>query len=315
MSETVQSAPDQPVVRFQCRHIRASGRPCGVAALRDQFFCYYHVAARRPIQSRRSRFYESTLQAFGLPIIEDRISLQQALSHVISRIASNDVDAKRAGKLLYGLQLASTNITLRLAERDFPPTALDTRASATGPQAAPEPEQPMADPVLDVIFGPLAAITEIHTPTTTSADECEPTILSALQASVPQLDPETRDRHTVSNSGTSGLTRLSLPNQHPRSKHQAPAHNHLQAAQREARLEVLMPDQSNHDQLNPNNTISPRQRRMHIRNQERQRVQKPTDECHQPGHNSAEHRITAPRQFAIIRQTFRERHQDPSANR
>ena len=226
MSDTVQSAPDQPTIRFQCRHIRASGRPCGVAALRGQFFCYYHTAARRPVQTRsRSRFYESTLQAFGLPIIEDRVSLQLALSHVISRIASNDVDAKRAGKLLYGLQLASTNIALRLAESDLPPTAVNGRTSANNPPVTPEPE-PVADPVLHAVFGPLAPIAEFPSSHTTPPAASQPVILPAIQASVPEPDSETQDHVALNNTSTnSAPPQLRLPNQHTGRKHQPATDN------------------------------------------------------------------------------------------
>jgi hypothetical protein len=316
MSDTVQSAPDQPAIRFQCRHIRASGRPCGVAALRGLFFCYYHTAARRPVQTRnRSRFYESTLQAFGLPIIEDRVSLQLALSHVISRIASNDVDAKRAGKLLYGLQLASTNIALRLAETNLPPTAVDGRTSANNPPVTPEPE-PIADPVRHEVFGPLAPVTEFHSPHTTPSTVSQPPILPAIRASASEPDSETLDHAAPINTSTDNARpQLRLPNQHTRRKHQPATDNHLQETQREARFEVLMPDQRNHHQLNPNHAICPGQSRMHVRNQERQRVQKAPDESHQPSNNPAEHRIAAPRQFAVIRQALRESHRDSGAHR
>jgi hypothetical protein len=78
----------------QCRHIFTDGHRCGSPCLRGEDLCYYHHTTRKPIadpQQRRGR--RST---FDLPLPE--------------RIASNDIDCRRAGLLLYGLQIASLNL-------------------------------------------------------------------------------------------------------------------------------------------------------------------------------------------------------------
>src|SRR5580704_16868250 len=94
--------------RYQCRHIFTDGRRCGSACLRGEELCYYHRTTRKPIadpQQRRGR--RST---FDLPLPEDRSAIQQSIGEVLRRIASNNIDPRRAGLLLYGLQIASLNL-------------------------------------------------------------------------------------------------------------------------------------------------------------------------------------------------------------
>jgi hypothetical protein len=46
---------------------------------------------------------------FSLPPVEDTASIQLALMEVLEALAANQIDPKRAGLLLYGLQVASSN--------------------------------------------------------------------------------------------------------------------------------------------------------------------------------------------------------------
>jgi hypothetical protein len=46
---------------------------------------------------------------FSLPPVEDTASIQLALIEVLEALAANQIDPKRAGLLLYGLQVASSN--------------------------------------------------------------------------------------------------------------------------------------------------------------------------------------------------------------
>jgi hypothetical protein len=103
------------IKQYQCRHIFTDGHRCGSPCLRGEDLCYYHHTTRKPIadpQQRRGR--RST---FDLPLPEDRSAIQQSIGEVLQRIASNDIDPRRAGLLLYGLQIASLNLP------NPPPTA------------------------------------------------------------------------------------------------------------------------------------------------------------------------------------------------
>ena len=104
MSST--STPVQP--RFQCRHIFTSGHRCGSPALRQEHFCYYHHNTRKPAPQRHAA--AGHRDAFALPNPEDRSAIQAAIGQVILRLAANELDPRRAGLLLYGLQIASLNL-------------------------------------------------------------------------------------------------------------------------------------------------------------------------------------------------------------
>jgi hypothetical protein len=90
--------------RYQCRHIFTAGHRCGSPALRNEDFCYYHHTTRKPAPKNRPLApFE-----FELPIPEDRAAIQQAIGQILQRIASNQIDPRRAGLLLYGLQIAAS---------------------------------------------------------------------------------------------------------------------------------------------------------------------------------------------------------------
>ena len=153
-----------------CRHIRVNGERCASLALTNQVFCYYHVELeRRHHRCSRSRETQSailhpmTLQdgsqrdpifaepsdppfQLHLPTLEDRHSIQVALSVVITALAEGRIDPRRASMLFYGLQVASSNAhKLNPAPRRSPgkvsKTILD---ESTGNLIAPDeaPEDP-----------------------------------------------------------------------------------------------------------------------------------------------------------------------------
>ena len=96
--------------RYQCRHIFTDGHRCGSICLRGEEFCYYHHTTRRPAQNPRAR--RGRQSTFDLPVTDpnDRTGLQSTIVEVLRRIAANDIDPRRAGLLLYGLQIASLNL-------------------------------------------------------------------------------------------------------------------------------------------------------------------------------------------------------------
>jgi len=116
---------DQPN-RHRCRHIFVDGRRCRSASLRHEDFCYYHHTTRHPMADPAAR--KARLSTLDLTIPEDRASIQLSIGLILQRIASNDLDPRRAGLLLYGLQIASSNL---------PPHPV------LPPHAVPLPEQPL----------------------------------------------------------------------------------------------------------------------------------------------------------------------------
>jgi hypothetical protein len=111
----VEIATDESV-KFQCRHIFTDGRRCGSPTLRSpaghEPFCFYHHNSRgaASMTNRDPARAAAQPSTFVLPTPEDRSSIQHALGQVLQRIASNEIDPRRAGLLLYGLQIASLNL-------------------------------------------------------------------------------------------------------------------------------------------------------------------------------------------------------------
>lgn len=132
----------------ECRHVLASGSTCDSPALAKSAWCYFHTrlhhrqgerqAARHTHRRTDGRFTAlpapsdntgaiqtidygpypvgvSTSSAawentpLDLPPVEDTASIQLALIDVLQALAANQIDPKRAGLLLYGLQVPSAN--------------------------------------------------------------------------------------------------------------------------------------------------------------------------------------------------------------
>jgi hypothetical protein len=127
--------------RYQCRHIFTDGRRCGSPSLRHEELCYYHHTTRRPVENPRTRHAH-----FDLPLPEDRSAIQSAIGQVLQRIAANEIDPKRAGLLLYGLQIASLN--------------LPREAALAKPRREAEPDL-VEEVIADPIYGPLAPRAEL----------------------------------------------------------------------------------------------------------------------------------------------------------
>ena len=126
----------------ECRHVHSSGEACNSPALSNRHFCFFHErlhhrqSARHVHRGANGRFaalpapeaHIETIDcgpypvgapsandhrngiALDLPAIEDTESIQLALTDVLQAIAANQIDPKRAGLLLYGLQVASANV-------------------------------------------------------------------------------------------------------------------------------------------------------------------------------------------------------------
>jgi hypothetical protein len=130
MPDTIVESRTETPKRFQCRHIFTDGHRCGSACLHHEEFCYYHHTARRPVANPKTR--RSRRSTFHLPLPEDRSAIQASIGEVLQRIASNDIDPRRAGLLLYGLQIASLN--LPKPEREAAPAPETVEEITTDPE-------------------------------------------------------------------------------------------------------------------------------------------------------------------------------------
>jgi hypothetical protein len=101
----------------ECRHIKTNGNQCRGVALRGKPLCYFHDR----MQLREHRLHTQPALvlagdaspapiALELPLLEDADAVQVALSLVACAIAANQIEHRRAGVLLYALQIASMNL-------------------------------------------------------------------------------------------------------------------------------------------------------------------------------------------------------------
>ena len=115
----------------QCRHIKSNGIQCGSPALRGAPFCYFHAKVHRP--KPKNPIWAD----LEFPLVEDPSAIQISINQVLEAIVCSRLDPRRAGLILYGLQIASQNIDRRCARAAAAPVCAVTRTS-DGEDLAPE---------------------------------------------------------------------------------------------------------------------------------------------------------------------------------
>ena len=150
-------APDSGARRYQCRHIFAEGHRCRALSLRQEHFCYIHHTSRHPLPARipTAETFINPDSSFIMPPLEDRASIQLAISELARRIAANQLDLERAIFLLRCCRHATANLPKE--PRSAKPIPYE--------QQEIEDPQPLVEAFeLDTILGPLAPIAEFIPP-------------------------------------------------------------------------------------------------------------------------------------------------------
>jgi hypothetical protein len=110
-----------------CRHIKTNGIRCKSPRLIGDDLCYFHA---RLFERQGSLIHNHSAINCGtatyqpeippveidLPILEDAESIQVSITLLVAALARNRIEPKRAAVLLYGLQLASTNVKSIITE-------------------------------------------------------------------------------------------------------------------------------------------------------------------------------------------------------
>jgi hypothetical protein len=103
-------------IRNHCRHIHPSGHRCASPSLRQENFCYYHHTSRKPVMKSQAQTRQAHQSTFTLLEPDNRTAIQLNLGEIMRRIAGKELDTKRAGLLLYALQIAACNLPKAVAE-------------------------------------------------------------------------------------------------------------------------------------------------------------------------------------------------------
>jgi hypothetical protein len=88
-----------------CHHVMPSGLRRQSPAMRGTAFCYFHARRASPPQSSPARTSPAEAR-IELPATLDRAGIPQALRQVMNAQANNQISARRASILFYGLQMA-----------------------------------------------------------------------------------------------------------------------------------------------------------------------------------------------------------------
>jgi hypothetical protein len=116
-----------------CRHIKTNGRRCKSPVVTGSAYCYFHARVH-VIGKARS----TVLDDINLPVLEDPAAIQIAISQINRALLGSRIDARRAGLLLYSLQIASQNIERHHPDEDDEKTVESISQSSEGDDLAPE---------------------------------------------------------------------------------------------------------------------------------------------------------------------------------
>jgi hypothetical protein len=92
----------------RCQHVKVNGVQCASPALRRKPHCFFHERAH--YEHKLSAEDKTTPRNFGFPLLEDANSIQVAIMKTVQMLGSGRLDPKIAGLMLYGLQIASSNL-------------------------------------------------------------------------------------------------------------------------------------------------------------------------------------------------------------
>jgi hypothetical protein len=83
----------------RCEKVREDGTVCGSPKMRGYRYCYAH-----------ERMLQTQSQKLQLPALEDANAVQMAIMRVQKALIDDEISEKKAGLLLYSLQMASSNL-------------------------------------------------------------------------------------------------------------------------------------------------------------------------------------------------------------
>jgi hypothetical protein len=122
-----------------CYHYQApSGQRCGSPALKGEYYCYHHHLKTK---RHNSHFLiDPEVTRMEVPPIEDRASIFISLAAIVHRLAENTIDTRRAGQMIYALQVALRTLG------PSNPRASSAPEPAPQPNPSPNPSPPPTPP-------------------------------------------------------------------------------------------------------------------------------------------------------------------------
>ena len=115
-----------------CRHIKPNGLRCESPSLKGTNFCYYHSKLHSLGAEPDSKF-----GPMRLPTPEGPAAIQLSIAKITDALINGRIDPKRAGQLLYAMQIASQNLESHRFSQISEQVETMTTAS-NGDELAPE---------------------------------------------------------------------------------------------------------------------------------------------------------------------------------
>ncbi len=107
-----------PVDMRRCQHIKTNGTQCGSPAIRGGKFCYHHRECRAERVTVKGA--DGKASEVLVPVFEDAHSIQTMVRQVVMLMLEDRIDDKKAGRVLYALQIAGSNLKHMEAEKPRP---------------------------------------------------------------------------------------------------------------------------------------------------------------------------------------------------
>ena len=178
----------------QCHHYQApTGQRCGSPALKGEYYCYHHHIKHAARNNRRV-LIDPEVTCMEIPSIEDRASIFIALAAVVHRLAENTIDTRRAGQMIYGLQVAMQALEPAPAHRSSV-SQPQSAAAHSNKSCHPERAQRAEEPVLSLSKEPRGTAPAKTADTTPPPD---PPALTHIPISKEGLLYFLRSRHCAS---------------------------------------------------------------------------------------------------------------------
>jgi hypothetical protein len=124
-----------------CAQRKATGDPCQSPALLGERYCHYHQRMGMP----KINIDNSPTGHTYLPLFEDAVSIQSAISDVCEMMLHRRIEAKEAAILLYAMQVASTNMAHM--NGDKAQRQHNRQKKNQNPSRSPEPAAPAPEPL------------------------------------------------------------------------------------------------------------------------------------------------------------------------
>jgi hypothetical protein len=105
LEEELKNAP-------RCEFVKLNGEHCGSFAEGRGRYCYFHS---RTAEGRTRKKRKGPLT---IPVLEDDLAVQMAVTHICRGVAEESLEPKRASILLYGLQVATVALRQKKATRE-----------------------------------------------------------------------------------------------------------------------------------------------------------------------------------------------------